>query len=45
MKSAIRVEAAAALILDGAMLLMGVLMGVGSPHRLMDAPLARESKI
>jgi hypothetical protein len=45
MKSAIRVEAAAALILDGAMLLMGVLMEVGSLHQLADATLARRSEI
>ncbi|MEL7346180.1 MAG: 3-oxoacid CoA-transferase subunit A [Pseudomonadota bacterium] len=41
MKSAIKVEAAAALIPDGATVLIGGFMGVGSPHRLIDALVAR----
>ncbi|MEL6335061.1 MAG: 3-oxoacid CoA-transferase subunit A [Pseudomonadota bacterium] len=41
MKAAIKVEAAAALIPDGATVLVGGFMGVGSPHRLIDALVAR----
>jgi len=41
MKSAIKPEAAAELIPDGAVLLIGGFMGVGSPHRLIDAIVAR----
>ena len=37
MKHAIKTEAAAKLIPDGATLLIGGFMGVGSPHRLIDA--------
>jgi acetate CoA/acetoacetate CoA-transferase alpha subunit len=37
MKVAINAEAAAALIPDGAVCLIGGFMGVGSPHRLIDA--------
>ena len=37
MKVAITADAAAALIPDGASLLIGGFMGVGSPHRLIDA--------
>lgn len=41
MKRALRVEAAAGLVTDGATLLIGGFMGVGSPHRLVDALVAR----
>ncbi len=41
MKTAIRPEAAAELIRDGATLLVGGFMGVGSPHRLIEAIRAR----
>jgi len=41
MKHAIKTEAAAELIQDGATLLIGGFMGVGSPHRLIDAIVAR----
>ena len=44
MKTAITAEAAAALIPDGARLLIGGFMGVGSPHRLIDALVARGVK-
>jgi acetate CoA/acetoacetate CoA-transferase alpha subunit len=40
-KSAVSPEAAAALVGDGATILVGGFMGVGSPHRLIDALLAR----
>lgn len=41
MKTAIRPQAAAEMIPDGATLLIGGFMGVGSPHRLIDALVAR----
>lgn len=41
MKQAIKPEEAAALVPDGAVLLIGGFMGVGSPHRLIDALVAR----
>ncbi|MEM6421523.1 MAG: 3-oxoacid CoA-transferase subunit A [Pseudomonadota bacterium] len=44
MKTAIKVEEAAALIPDGAKVLIGGFMGVGSPHRLIDAMVARGVK-
>ena len=44
MKTAIKPEAAAELIPDGAVLLIGGFMAVGSPHRLIDAIVARGVK-
>ena len=44
MKVAINAEAAAALIPDGAVCLIGGFMGVGSPHRLIDALVRRGAK-
>jgi acetate CoA/acetoacetate CoA-transferase alpha subunit len=44
MKVAISAEAGAALIPDGATLLIGGFMGVGSPHRLIDALIKRGAK-
>jgi acetate CoA/acetoacetate CoA-transferase alpha subunit len=44
MKAAITAAKAAALIPDGARLLVGGFMGVGSPHRLIDALVARGAK-
>ena len=41
MKTATKVEAAAAMIPDGAVLLIGGFMGVGTPRRLIDALVAR----
>jgi len=41
MKTALRPEEAAEMIPDGATLLVGGFMGVGSPHRLIDAIVAR----
>jgi acetate CoA/acetoacetate CoA-transferase alpha subunit len=41
MKRALKVGAAAELVTDGAILLIGGFMGVGSPHRLIDALVAR----
>jgi acetate CoA/acetoacetate CoA-transferase alpha subunit len=41
MKRALRVEDAAALVPDGATVLIGGFMGVGSPHRMIDALAAR----
>lgn len=41
MKTAIRPEAAAELVREGATLLVGGFMGVGSPHRLIEAIRAR----
>ena len=41
MKQAIKPEEAAALVPDGAVLLIGGFMGVGSPHRMIDALVAR----
>lgn len=40
MKQAIKAEAAAAMIKDGATVMIGGFMGVGSPHRLIDAMVA-----
>lgn len=44
MKDVIKAADAAALIPDGATLLIGGFMGVGSPHRLIDAMVARGVK-
>ncbi|MFO1142329.1 MAG: 3-oxoacid CoA-transferase subunit A [Amaricoccus sp.] len=44
MKSAIKPEAAAALVPDGATLLIGGFMGVGTPNRLIDALVARGAR-
>lgn len=44
MKKAIRPAAAAEMIPDGAVLLIGGFMGVGSPHRLIDALVARGAR-
>ncbi|MEO1456923.1 MAG: 3-oxoacid CoA-transferase subunit A [Pseudomonadota bacterium] len=44
MKQAIKADEAAALIPDGAVLLIGGFMGVGSPHRMIDALVARGAK-
>ena len=44
MKAAITADAAAALIPDGASLLIGGFMGTGSPHRLIDALVDRGAK-
>jgi acetate CoA/acetoacetate CoA-transferase alpha subunit len=44
MKGALKAEAAAALIPDGASLLIGGFMGVGSPHRLIEAVVARGAR-
>ncbi|MCV6595654.1 MAG: 3-oxoacid CoA-transferase subunit A [Mangrovicoccus sp.] len=44
MKQATKVADAAALIPDGATLLIGGFMGVGSPHRLIDALVERDAK-
>lgn len=44
MKGALKAEAAAALIPDGASLLIGGFMGVGSPHRLIEALVARGAR-
>lgn len=44
MKTATKPEAAAALIPDGATLLIGGFMGVGSPHRMIDAIVARGTR-
>ena len=44
MKTAITAEAAAALIPDGAVCLIGGFMGVGSPHRLIEALVRRGVK-
>jgi acetate CoA/acetoacetate CoA-transferase alpha subunit len=44
MKSTLRAEAAAALIPDGASLLIGGFMGVGTPERLVDALVARNAR-
>lgn len=41
MKTAMRPEQAAALVPDGASVMVGGFMGVGSPHRLIDALVAR----
>lgn len=44
MKTAIRADAAAALIPDGATVLIGGFMAVGTPHRLIDALVARGAR-
>lgn len=44
MKRAIKSEAAAAMIPDGAILLIGGFMGVGTPERLIDALVARGAR-
>lgn len=44
MKTAIRPEAAAAMIPDGASLLIGGFMAVGTPNRLIDALVARGAR-
>lgn len=44
MKTALRADAAAELIPDGAVLLIGGFMGVGTPHRLIDAIVRRGTK-
>lgn len=44
MKTAIRADAAAALIPDGATLLIGGFMAVGTPHRLIDALVRRGAR-
>jgi acetate CoA/acetoacetate CoA-transferase alpha subunit len=44
MKRAISATAAAALIPDGAVVMIGGFMGVGSPHRLIDAIVAADKK-
>jgi acetate CoA/acetoacetate CoA-transferase alpha subunit len=41
LRQAIRAEDAAALVPDGARVMIGGFMGVGSPHRLIDALVAR----
>jgi acetate CoA/acetoacetate CoA-transferase alpha subunit len=41
MKGALKVEDAAALVPDGSTVLIGGFMGVGSPHRMIDALVAR----
>lgn len=44
MKTAIKPEAAAALVPDGAILHIGGFMGVGSPHRMIDALVAHGAR-
>jgi acetate CoA/acetoacetate CoA-transferase alpha subunit len=44
MKTAIRADAAAALIPDGATVLIGGFMAVGTPHRLIDALVRRGAR-
>lgn len=44
MKTAIRADAAAAMIPDGATVLVGGFMAVGSPHRLIDALVRRGAR-
>jgi acetate CoA/acetoacetate CoA-transferase alpha subunit len=44
MKAAIPADRAAAIVPDGASLLIGGFMGVGSPHRLIDALVKRGAK-
>jgi len=41
MKRALKADAAAELVTDGATVLIGGFMGVGSPHRMIDALVAR----
>lgn len=44
MKHALKAEAAAAMIFDGATVLIGGFMGVGTPNRLIDALVARGAR-
>ncbi|MEM1341870.1 MAG: 3-oxoacid CoA-transferase subunit A [Pseudomonadota bacterium] len=44
MKNAIKPEAAAALVENGATVMIGGFMGVGSPHRMIDALVTRAPK-
>lgn len=44
MKSAIKPEAAAAMVPDGATVMIGGFMAVGSPHRIIDALVARGAR-
>lgn len=44
MKHALRVEDAAELVPDGAVVLIGGFMGVGAPHRMIDALVARGAR-
>lgn len=44
MKRAIRVSQAAEMVADGSVVLVGGFMGVGSPHRLIDALVARGAR-
>ena len=44
MKRAIKADEAAEMISDGSVLLIGGFMGVGSPHRLIDALVARGTR-
>lgn len=44
MKNAIKPSDAASLVPDGATVLIGGFMGVGSPHRIIDALVARNAK-
>jgi acetate CoA/acetoacetate CoA-transferase alpha subunit len=44
MKGAIKAAAAAAMIPDGASVMIGGFMGVGTPNRLIDALIAREAR-
>lgn len=44
MKTAIRADAAAAMIPDGAIVLIGGFMAVGTPHRLIDALVRRGAR-
>lgn len=44
MKQALKADAAAAMIPDGAILLIGGFMGVGTPERLIDAIVARGTR-
>lgn len=44
MKHAIKAEEAAAMVPDGASVLIGGFMAVGSPHRLIDALVARGAR-
>lgn len=44
MKGALKPEAAAEMIPDGASLMIGGFMGVGSPHRMIDALVARGAR-
>lgn len=44
MKGALKAEAAAGIIPDGASLMIGGFMGVGTPERLIDALVAREAR-